>query len=114
MTHGFSLQHPLIVKREGDINDDPENKGMFVVVDGMHRVTAMSEILAEQVALQQRGESLFSLLDRSKRYARVFVDGFRLEIERIQQQVYSNELDGRSTEHCEIRNGLDRAQAEAT
>ena len=53
MENGFSLQHPLVVKRHEDIAD---NKGKFVIMDGMHRVTAMCELRMEC------GEEMFNKL----------------------------------------------------
>jgi hypothetical protein len=50
---GFSLQHPFVVMRYDDI---PDNKGKFVIMDGMHRATAMSEIRTEH------GDAMFNKL----------------------------------------------------
>ena len=41
---GFSFQHPLIVKR---LDDEPLGRGKYSVMDGMHRMTAMTEMLNE-------------------------------------------------------------------
>lgn len=47
LQNGFSPQHPLIVKRTTTSDEDPNNLKKFIVVDGMHRVTAMREIVKE-------------------------------------------------------------------
>ena len=41
------MQHPMVVKRRGLLEADPENKGTFDVVDGMHRMKALWQIYLE-------------------------------------------------------------------
>lgn len=56
LANGFSIQHPLIVKRAVPMDQDPQNNGPFVVVDGMHRLTAIREIIQDvgmEVATQR-------------------------------------------------------------
>ena len=47
LAEGYMMQHPMVVKRRGLQEADPENKGTFDVVDGMHRMEALWQIYLE-------------------------------------------------------------------
>ena len=47
MAEGYMAQHPMVVKRRGVPAEDPENKKLFDVVDGMHRMTALCQLYIE-------------------------------------------------------------------